>query len=63
MKRLRVDWSASSGAVVKCVDCPYWYAFRFTRREAWAAARDHEQRAHPGSTQATTALHYYRDTP
>lgn len=63
MKRLSVDYSTSSGALVTCADCPYWYAFRFTRKEGWEAARAHELRAHPGARQATTALAHYRDTP
>ena len=62
-RRLRVDFSPASGAVVTCTDCPHWFAFRFTRKDGWAAGRDHERRAHPGSTQATTALAHFRDTP
>lgn len=62
MKRLSLDVGAS-GIVVVCADCPFWRAFRFTRKDAWLAGRDHEMRAHPGATQATTALHHYRDTP
>lgn len=61
-RRLSLDRS-TGGIVVKCADCPHWYAFRFDRKAAWEAGRDHEQRAHPGSTQATTALSHYRDTP
>ncbi|GEB94393.1 hypothetical protein GCM10009724_09580 [Microbacterium lacticum] len=62
VKRISLDVS-SSGVVVRCADCDFWTAFRFTRREGWEAAREHERRAHPGARQATTALHYYRNTP
>lgn len=62
MTRIRLDATAIS-VVVTCRDCPHWYAFRFTRREAWEAARGHERLVHPGSRQATSALHKFRDTP
>ncbi|ALJ20314.1 hypothetical protein [Microbacterium sp. No. 7] len=56
---LRVDYSAETGAVVVCTECPEWFAFRFTRRDGWAAARDHEQRVHPGARQASNALAHH----
>lgn len=60
MKRLYVDVTAST-VLIKCRECEWWYALRFTRKEAWEAGRDHELRAHPGSTQATTALAYHEE--
>lgn len=63
MKRFSVDYSPTSGVLISCGDCQHWHSMRFTRKEAWTAAREHERRSHPGSTQATTALHHYRDTP
>lgn len=58
-KRLRMDCT-SNGCLALCDDCPEWFAFRSDREAAWRAGRDHEMRAHPGSTQATTALHSKR---
>lgn len=58
--RLHVDYSPDTGAVVACHDCPHWFAWRWTRVEAWEAARAHELRCHPGSMQATTALSYWK---
>jgi len=62
VSRIRVDYSPDTGAVIVCAECPHWHAWRWTREEAWEAARAHEVRAHPGSTQATTALAYYAGT-
>lgn len=59
MKRLYVDVTSST-VLIKCRECEYWYALRFTRKEAWEAGRDHEERCHPGATQATTMLSYHR---
>ena len=55
--------STKVSTVVTCTECPYWYAFAFSRKEGWERGRGHEKRAHPGSTQATTALAKYADTP
>lgn len=55
-KRARVDYSKETGAVATCDECEFWWAMRWTRREAWQAVRAHEQRAHPGATQATVAI-------
>lgn len=61
-RRFSVDESTST-VLITCAECEHWQALRFTREEAWRAARAHEERVHPGATQATTALAYYRDTP
>lgn len=53
---IKIDVSRASGIVIVCDDCPHWYAFRFTRIEAWKAAVDHEERCHPERTQARRAL-------
>ncbi|MCC2032191.1 hypothetical protein [Microbacterium allomyrinae] len=60
--RIRLDATKIS-VVVTCTDCPHWSAFRFTKRDAWQAARAHEKRAHPGATQATSNLAKHADTP
>ncbi len=52
---IRVDCT-QNGCVVVCDECPHWFAFRFDRDESWKAARDHEQRVHPGAHQAATVL-------
>lgn len=57
---LKVDYSPDTGALVTCTECPYWHAYRFSRVDGWLSARDHEQRAHPGATQATTNLNRWR---
>lgn len=54
--RLTLDCT-SNGCLILCADCPTWFAFRSDREAAWRAGRDHELRVHPGSTQATAALH------
>lgn len=65
--RARVDYSKETGAVAQCAECPFWFAMRFTRREAWEAVRAHEKRAHPGSSQAIMAIasldRYERNRP
>lgn len=58
MKRLYVDVTEST-VLIKCNDCPWWHALRFTREEAWRAGRDHETNVHPGSKQATAVLAHY----
>lgn len=58
--RIRVDYTEETGAAISCRDCPHWHAWRWTRVEAWEAAREHERRSHPGARQATTNLAYWR---
>jgi hypothetical protein len=58
-RRLYLDVTVEA-VVIRCHDCDWWHAIRFTRVAAWEAGREHERRAHPGARQATTRLAYYR---
>lgn len=42
--------------VVRCHECPFWYAFADDKVQAWEVARVHEQRSHRGEKQALRAL-------
>lgn len=55
--------STQISTVVLCTDCPFWFGFATDRKDGWRVGRGHELRAHPGATQATTALAHYADTP
>lgn len=59
--RASVDCSKETGCVARCSECDFWFAMRWTRREAWQAVREHEKRAHPGAKQASKVLAYMRD--
>lgn len=53
--RLYLDCTRVS-VVIKCRDCEYWSAFRFTKLEGWRSAARHEALCHPGSYEARDAL-------
>lgn len=42
--------------VVRCRECPEWYAYAQDRLDGWRVARAHELRAHRGEKQALRAL-------
>jgi hypothetical protein len=44
--------------VVKCRECDFWSGFADSKREGWAVAARHEERAHPGLYQARDALRH-----
>lgn len=50
----RFDESSTS-VVITCVECPYWFAFRFTRWEAYRASESHLTRVHDVEPQAAAA--------
>ena len=52
---MSLDFTQHS-VVVKCDDCPFWYAFAFTRIEGWRSAANHEANVHPELNQARQAL-------
>ncbi|NLA36890.1 MAG: hypothetical protein GX868_14565 [Actinobacteria bacterium] len=59
---MRLDFTQES-IVIVCESCPgVWFDFAFTKLEAWERAAAHEQRTHPGETQAAKALSYTRRT-
>jgi len=37
---------SSSGILIVCTDCPYWYAYRFEQREAYLSGEGHLTRVH-----------------
>ena len=46
--------------LVKCHDCPWWYALRFDLREAYIAGENHEINVHgERPTRATEARKLY----
>jgi hypothetical protein len=45
---IKLDPSTTS-VVVTCTDCPYWYAFAWTRDDAELRAIAHEELVHPES--------------
>lgn len=51
---IRVDFTQHSSVAV-CSACG-WRDVATTRTDAWRLARAHEQRAHPGASQAARAL-------
>lgn len=42
--------------VVRCQECPHWFAYAEDRLDGWRVARVHELRAHRGEKQALRAL-------
>lgn len=58
---IRVD-STTISTVVTCTQCPFWYAFRWTRAEGWEAGAAHESRMHPDSLNARRSRTRYRST-
>lgn len=54
---LYLDCTRSS-VLVKCRECEFWHAMRFTKLEGWRAAAAHEERSHPGSKHARDALRH-----
>lgn len=52
---IRLDCTQVS-VVIVCETCGVWHAFAFSKLEGWERAAAHEQRAHPGLTQAQDAL-------
>lgn len=40
------DRSDSSGILIKCSQCDYWFAFRFDQREAYLAGEGHQMLVH-----------------
>lgn len=57
---IRLDFTKES-VVIVCESCVgVWVGFAFTKLDAWERAAAHEQRTHPGETQATKALSYVR---
>lgn len=54
-------WIDSSATlhVVRCTDCPYWYAARLTKLEAHNRAAEHERTHHHESENARRARRMY----
>jgi hypothetical protein len=50
----KFDRSKESGTLVTCTDCPYWFAFQWTEKAAQDSACSHEERVHPGRTEASS---------
>lgn len=49
----KIDVS-SSGILIVCTDCPFWFAFAFDMADAQNRSCDHEERVHPGMNVAST---------
>ena len=43
---IKLDESPVSGILITCTECPYWYAFRFDRVEAYKSGEGHAERVH-----------------
>lgn len=43
---IHLDHSQSSGILITCTECPYWFSFRFEKDEARRSGEDHQQRVH-----------------
>lgn len=48
--------TAFTTVVVRCQECPHWFAFANDRVQAWEVARAHEKSVHRGEKQALRAL-------
>jgi hypothetical protein len=43
---VKLDESPASGILITCSECPYWYAFRFDKLEAYTASEGHQVNVH-----------------
>lgn len=55
----KIDQS-SSGILIICGECVYWFAFAFTMAKAHDSACAHEERVHPGSGTASKRRHIWQ---
>ncbi len=54
----KIDQS-STGILVVCGQCPYWFAFALTMAAAHDSACGHEERVHPGAGTASKRRHIW----